>query len=154
MYFCFRTKWYQFALISSAISKSLENPFVTSAKLISFALHFHQSAPCFQRQEPKIILASQKYKYDAIFELFILKLLNHKIFDSIVIYQEVYRRLSRHSPRATATSNPVLVFLAGTFLNLIRKLKIFGEEVHRATLFGFDLSQRVSLGKKLLQKLL
>ena len=63
---------------------------------------------------------------------------------------EVYRRLSRHSPRATATSNPVLVFLAGTFLNLIRKLKIFGEEVHTATLFGFDLSQRVSLGKKLL----
>ena len=54
----------------------------------------------------------------------------------------------------TATSKPVLLFLAGTFLNLIRKLKIFGEEVHTAILFGFDLSQGVSLGKKLLQKLL
>ena len=54
----------------------------------------------------------------------------------------------------TATSNAVLAFLAGTLLNLIRKLKIFGEEVHTATLFGFDLSQRVPLGKKLLQKLL
>ena len=44
------------------------------------------------------------------------------------------------------------MFLAGTFFNLTRKLKIFGEEVHTATLFGFDLSQRVSLGKKTASK--
>ena len=48
---------------------------------------------------------------------------------------------------STATSNPVLVFLAGTLLNLIRKLKIFGEEEHIATLYGFDLSQTESLEK-------